>query len=76
MTSFFQLVQVLEGMGLKQYVGVVKEEALDGAILLELDEETLTQEIGMSSRIHRLKVLKLIHGDYDARNYTMELTSV
>lgn len=56
-------------MGLGQYVGVVKEERLDGEIFQDLDEEMLTHEMGMASRIHRLKVLKLISGDYDARNY-------
>ncbi len=45
-------------------------------IFLELDEETLARELGIASRIHRLKVLKLISGDYDARSYLGGCTSV
>lgn len=71
-----QMVQVLEGMGLGQYVGVVKQEALDGKIFLDLDEDILTREMGVASRIHRLKVLKVISGDYDARNFIMGHTCV
>lgn len=57
---------VLEGMGLGQYGSVVQDETLDGAIFCELDEDTLTQELGMASKIHRLKVLKLISGQYES----------
>ena len=71
-----QITEVLVGLSLKQYVGVVQEEALDGGILVELDEETLITELGMTSRIHRLKIMKLIGGDYDARTYIEQSTSV
>lgn len=64
-----QVKLVLEGMGLQQYGTVVQVETLDGAIFCELDEDTLTQELGIASKIHRLKVLKLINGQYDSRTY-------
>lgn len=65
------MVQVLEGMGLEQYVAIIQKEALDGEIFLELDEKTLSQEMGVASKIHRIKLLKLISGDYDARDYVV-----
>ena len=71
-----QMIQVLEGMGLAQYTEVVKQEVLDGKIFLDLDEATLSQEMGVASRIHRIKMLKLIGGDYDARDFIMGQTSV
>ncbi len=64
-----QVTQVLEGMGLSDYKDVVEREGIDGEILAELDEATLIKEMGVASRIHRLKIMKLISGDYDARNY-------
>lgn len=78
MTLFLypQLKKVLEGMNLEQYTVIIQQERLDGDIFLELDEETLTQELGITSRIHRLKVLKLITGEYDAHTYMEHFTPV
>ena len=70
LTSQMQLV--MEGMGLKQYMTVIQKEKIDGEIFLELDETTLTQELGVTSRIHRLKLLKLIGGEYSAHTYYKE----
>lgn len=56
-------------MSLKQYNGVIKEEVIDGEIILDLDTPTLAEEIGVTSRIHQLKIMKLISGEYDARIY-------
>ena len=71
-----QLKTVLEGMNLGQYTAIVEEETLDGEIFMELDEDTLTKELGIASRIHRVKVLKLITGDYDAQTFMDHVTSV
>ena len=68
---------VLEGMGLQQYVAIIQKENLDGEIFSALDEKTLTQDMGVSSRIHQLKLLKLISGEYSASSYyTKQATSV
>ena len=64
---------MFEGLHLKQYSEVVLVEGVDGQILMELDEETLQAELGMSNKIHRLKALKLICGEYNPRTY---MTSV
>ena len=62
---------VIEGMGLRQYVPIVQKEQLDGEMFLDLDETTLTQELGVVSHIHRLKLMKLIGGEYKASAYYM-----
>lgn len=63
--------KVLVSLGLQQYVGIVEQEGLDGGIFVELDEDTFSQEMGVESRIHRLKMMKLIGGHYDVQNLLM-----
>lgn len=43
-----------------QYKDAFKQEMVDGEILLEIDEVVLEQELGMKSKLHRLRLLKYI----------------
>ena len=43
-----------------QYKESFKREMVDGEILSEIDEVVLEQELGMKSKIHRLRFLKYI----------------
>ena len=49
-------------MHLSQYKDAFAREYVDGGILLELDDKMLTDELGMTSRMHRLRVMMLVHG--------------
>lgn len=49
-------------MSLQQYVARFAEEGVDGGLLLECDGETLQQDLGMTSKLHRARVLRLIAG--------------
>lgn len=42
-------------------------EEIDGAVLAECDEDVLKEELGVSLRFHRVKLLKLIGGQYSVR---------
>ncbi len=51
-------------MGMKQYQDKFKQEQVDGEILAECDETVLTNDLGVTSRLHRMRLLKIISGTY------------
>ena len=65
-----QVILLLHDMGLNQYQETFQLEGITGDILVELDEEVLQTELGVTSRIHRIKLLKLISGQHSAHRYT------
>ena len=68
---FFQILQVLDSMGLHQYKDAFSRESVDGAVLLELDEEVLTCELGVKSKIHCVKLMKLISGESSIQKFLL-----
>ena len=57
-----QVAQFLEKIGLGKYKETFIEEQIDGCLLLELDESILKEELGMSTRLHRIKLMSIIDG--------------
>lgn len=53
---------MLDKLNLSQYKEVFEKEDVDGPLLSELDEDTLKNELGMTSKIHRKKLLLVIQG--------------
>ena len=53
---------MLKALGLKQYKKAFKKERVSGALLQEIDEEMLKNELGITSRLHRMKLLRVIDG--------------
>ena len=51
-------------MGMKQYQDKFKHEQVDGEILAECDEAVLTNDLGVTSKLHRMRLLKIISGMY------------
>ena len=58
---------MLDALKLSQYRERFEEEVIAGNILVECDELTLENELGVGMRIHRLKLLQIIRGDTSAR---------
>ena len=56
-------------MGLHQHKDAFSRESIDGAVLLELDEEILSRELGVKSKIHIVKLSKLISGESSIRQF-------
>ncbi len=54
-------------MGLEQYVGKFVAEQISGEILLECDDSVLKEEIGITSKIHRIRLMKVISGQHSAK---------
>ena len=57
----------MESMGLGQYKDKILEEQISGEILLECDDSVLQSELGVSSKIHRIRIMKLITGHHSAK---------
>ena len=53
-------------MDMRKYQKKFARKSVDGAILSECDESTLLQELEVTSKLHRIKLLKVISGHYSA----------
>ena len=49
-------------MGLKMYWENFIAEQVNGEILSECDEEVLKNDLGVTSKLHRMRLLKVISG--------------
>lgn len=63
-----QVQELLEVMGMKQYQEVFKIEQVNGEILTECDDELLASDLGVSSKLHRMRLMKVITGRHSARS--------
>ena len=56
-------------MNLEQYKETVAREFVDGEILSELDDKSLENDLGISSKIHRLRLMQIITGSHSAKDF-------
>lgn len=49
-------------MDLPQYVSTFAKEKIDGALFLELDDIVLEIELGVSSILHRKRIMHVVRG--------------
>ena len=63
----FQVQQLLGAMKLTQYQARFASEGVAGDILIELMETDLQRDLGMKSKVHRVRVMKIIEGQHSAR---------
>ena len=56
------MLNLLDSMSLEKYQENFKREQVNGEILSECDEEVLTNDLGISSKLHRIKLMKVISG--------------
>ena len=57
-----QVLELLDVMGLKQYQEKFRTEQVTGEILSECYEQVLADDLGVSSKLHRIKLMKVITG--------------
>ncbi len=55
-------------MKLEQYTEAFAMECIDGGILQELGDELLEKELGVASKLHRLRLLRVINGLHSAED--------
>ncbi len=61
---------------MKQYQDKFKHEQVDGEILAECDEAVLTNDLGVTSKLHRMRLLKIISGMYMFSVLTLQFSIV
>ena len=49
-------------LGLGNYKETFIEEQIDGPLLFELDEAVLEEDLGITTRLHRIKLMSIIDG--------------
>lgn len=54
-------------MGLKAYHDSFIEEQVNGEILSECDDEMLLKDLKVASKLHRVKLMKIITGEKTTR---------
>jgi hypothetical protein len=59
-----QILTMLETMGLGQYQEVFGTQQINGDLLLECDDKMLQNDLQVTSKLHRIRLLKLISGNY------------
>ena len=62
------MLELLDIMNLSQYQATFSEEMISGEILVELDDRDLENDLGVRSKIHRVRLMKIINGHHSARN--------
>ena len=60
-----QVIQLLQQLGLEQYEPSFLREGITGELLLECDEDLLQNELEVKSKLHRLRLLRIIKGSVD-----------
>ena len=55
-------------MDLGQYKEKFAKEQMSGEILIECDESVLQAELGITSKIHRIRLMKLLTGQHSAES--------
>eukprot|EP00731_Ephydatia_muelleri_P034474 Em0061g12a len=61
------MVRLLKAMGLEQYSQDMAREHITGDVLLECTEGILEKELNILSKLHRVRLLKLIDGSHSAK---------
>ena len=56
-------------MNMSQHIEAFHKEQITGELLLELTEDVLEQELMVSSKLHRMRIIKLIEGKHSAEGY-------
>ena len=59
---------MIDAMGLSQYKNKFISERVSGEILLECDDQVLQDELGIQSKIHRIRLAKVISGTHSAKS--------
>ena len=63
-----QVCALFEAMSLGQYKDHIERELVSGDVLLECDDEVLKDELGMKSKIQRIRLMKVITGQHSSKD--------
>ena len=54
---------MLDILGLSEYETIFRKEKISGSLLKEIDEEILEKDLGITSQLHRMKLVSIIEGE-------------
>ncbi len=57
-----QIVHMLDIAGLSQYKEIILAEQVSGEVMVDLDDAMLERDLGIKSKLHRVKFLTVIQG--------------
>ena len=57
-----QVLKLLDSMDMSQYRQVFQREQVSGAVLCMVDDQMLREDLMVSSKIHRVRLLKVVTG--------------
>ena len=57
-----QVVAVLKALDLPEYSKAFLRERVDGQVLLQLTDNVLFTELGVDSKLHRIRIMNLVAG--------------
>ena len=60
------MCDLLVAMELAQYKEAFVKESVSGEILADCDDEILQTDLGVASRLHRLRLMKVVSGRHSA----------
>ena len=63
---------MLETMDLQQYVDTFRQQHINGDILCDCDEDILQNELKITSRLHRIRLQRVITGQYSVADMMSE----
>ncbi len=66
--SMQQVQNLLESMGLRQYKDMFLQEQISGDILIQCSDLELRDELKVSKKIHRMRLMKIIDGSHSAQS--------
>ena len=67
---------LLEHMNLGQYKEIFMREQISGDILTECTRDVLGGELGISKKIHLLRLLQIINGDISVKDVMNSTTNM
>ena len=59
---------MLEMMNMRQYQARFAEEGIDGDMLCEIEESVLEANLGVTRKLDRIKLMKIIRGERSAKS--------
>ena len=54
-------------MGMEQYRETFRKQQINGDILTDCDDDILRNELKITSRLHRIRLLRIISGQYSVQ---------
>ena len=65
---YFQVLELLDAMKMGRYRSAFIRESMTGDVLVKYDEQVLQQELGVSKKLHRIRLLQIISGEKSAES--------